>query len=473
MVSKFEPIDDVCPPPHRSTPTIAVLPAGCEVWEDFLDSIGVSLERFCHEVPCGWMLGYMEALGRAGVRTVLILLSARISSPLRFRHAASGAVISVLPVPTTYRTLRQKLIGSRSVLAETSERLPNYKRRARDTLFGVLDHLTPHLSTPLGLLRRELRREGCAAILCQEYEHFRFDTAILLGRLLRLPVFATFQGSTVELNAISRALRPLTIRGCSALFVAPTTEIERVRARYKVEAARVVQIFNPIDVESWRAEGREEARATYKLPPDARVAVWHGRVSVEQKGLDILLEAWEEVCHQRPGQTLRLLLMGSGPDVAQIRPRIASLANVLWIDEYVTDRDVIRRFLSAGDVYAFPSRYEGFAVAPLEAMACGLPVVAAQASGVSDIFAEGEASGGIVVPRGDAAAFARALGRVLDDAALGHALGRLARRRVEAAFSLEAIGLKLRSVLLRSGISAAASKSQRDLDRPPIDGDVS
>jgi glycosyltransferase involved in cell wall biosynthesis len=428
-------------PSQRSEdlPTIALLP-GSEVWEDFLDTIGVSLETFCREGPGGWMLGYIDALGRAGVRTALILFSARVSSPLRFGRAP-GTTISVLPVPAVYRVLRHRL-------ANSGGRGHRWLRMA-----------VAHLSTPLSLLVRELRRQGCQAILCQEYEEFRLETCVVLGRLLRLPVFATFQGADFEHNAISRALRPLTIRGCAGLFVAASTEIARVRARYKLPADRVAQVFNPVDVGMWGAFDRGDARAALDIPPDARVAVWHGRVALESKGLDVLLDAWARVCLERPGRDLRLLLMGTGEDADQLRRRLTGLPrpNVLWRDEYVTDRSVIRRWLSAGDVYAFPSRYEGFAVAPIEAMACGLPVVAAEASGVPDIFQGGAAAGGIVVPRGDATAFAGALGRVLDDAALGRELGRRARQRAEQAFSLEAVGRQLGDVLQRSGVGIRGS----------------
>jgi glycosyltransferase involved in cell wall biosynthesis len=278
----------------------------------------------------------------------------------------------------------------------------------------------------------------------------------LLGRMLRLPVYATFQGNDFERNPISRAVRPAAVRSCDGLFIGPGTEIERVRTRYKLPCERVVQVFNPVDLGLWDAIDRNEARAVFNLPHTARVAVWHGRVAIDSKGLDVLLDAWQHICQQRPEQDLRLLMMGTGQDADQLSQRLSSahISNIQWFNEYITDRKAILQFLSAGDVYAFPSRYEGFAVAPIEAMACGLPVVAAQASGIPDIFESDEASGGIVVPRGDATAFAQALGRVLDDEQLGRQLGRLARLRVEQAFSLEAVGMQLRSFLLRTGISA-------------------
>lgn len=464
---KYEVVEDAPPSRTQEEATIALLPAGGEVWEDFLDNIGVSLEQFCREGPGGWILGYSDALSRSGVRTVLILLSERVRSPLRFAHAGSGARITVLPVPRAYRALHNRLMNCRSLGGERGERRGGVKRSLWRSLCNVLQHAVPHLSTPLLLLARELRREGCTAILCQEYEFFRFDTCVLLGRFMRVPVFATFQGSDFEPNLIGRFLRPLTMRACSGLVVASGTEIERVGAHYSLQPGRVVQVFNPVDAEMWTATNRAAARAVFKLPENARVAVWHGRVIVELKGLDILLDAWERVCRERPGRDLRLLLMGTGCDAELMRQRIASLpmSNVLWINQYVTDRSEVRCFLSAGDVYAFPSRYEGFPVAPIEAMACGLPVVAAEASGIPDIFKGGEASGGIVVPRGNCDAFAEALGRVLDDQALGRNLGALARRRVEEAFSLERVGMLLRSFLLRSGIAATESEKLGTVNR--------
>jgi starch synthase len=201
----------------------------------------------------------------------------------------------------------------------------------------------------------------------------------------------------------------------------------------------------------WNAVDRKTARAALAIPSEARVAVWHGRVDIYRKGLDILTEAWRQLCQVRPGQDLRLLMVGTGDDAHRLRKRISAmhLEGVIWIDEYTLDRAALQIYLSAADVYIFPSRHEGFPVAPLEAMACGLPVVAADAPGIPDILDDPENSGGLVVPREDVAALTSAIARILDDRLWGQTLGRRARRRLENHFSLEVVGKQLRNFLCR------------------------
>jgi glycosyltransferase involved in cell wall biosynthesis len=82
-------------------------------------------------------------------------------------------------------------------------------------------------------------------------------------------------------------------------------------------------------------------------------------------------------------------------------------------------------------------------------MACGLPVVATNASGISDIFKRGEADGGVIVEPESVTSLAAAMARLLDDDKKRLEIGMCARARAEAAFSLSAVGRDLRRVLLR------------------------
>jgi glycosyltransferase involved in cell wall biosynthesis len=431
----------------KPQPTVALLPWG-DLIEDFLDSIGVSFEAFCREMNGGWMFGYIDALKSAGVHTVLICTSKRVARLSYHTHLPTGATICVLPVSKLYRAVRHYVPNPYGWTLR--EAVGDVHGGAREVFLRALRDAVSYLATPLFPLARELRRQGCQAILCQEYEYPRFDVCVALASLLRLPVFATFQGGDFQLSRLEPSTRPRALRASAGLIIAAQTEIERVQSHYKTPPPKLAQIFNPLNVAGWSAFDRSASRAAIGIPLDAEVVVSHGRIDIHRKGLDILLAAWEQLCGERPERDLRLLLVGTGSDAEKFHRMIGEkqLRGVVWIDQYVREQTIIQRYLSAADVYTLASRHEGFPVAPIEAMSCGLPVVATDAPGVADIFERGEAFGGIVVKREDPPALASALGRVLDNPAWGRELGRNARLRAETAFSHEAIGQQLRNFLL-------------------------
>lgn len=444
----------------KTEPTIALLHC-MDLIDDFLDHINISFETYCHEFVGSWMFGYINALKRVGVRTVLFCISARFSEPSRFTHVPTGTTICVLPASKSYlvyRSVRLKALSFYGASEGQTFKDIQDSNATRRSLLSKLKNLAQsvgtYLSTPLGLLTRELQREGCEAILCQEYEYARFDACVLLGKLLGLPVFATFQGGDSTHSFLEYPLRQLAFRGCTGVIISTQKEIERVRTRYKVPPTKIARIFDPMDTVTWHPVDRSQARAALNIPLDAQVVVCHGRIDFYRKGLDILMAAWKQICCERPNQDLRLLLVGTGSDADKLRECIAKmrLRGVMWRDEFVNDRAVLRLYLSAANVYTLASRQEGFPIAPLEAMACGLPVIATDAPGVPDILEGGEDSGGLVVPRENRQALALALGRVLDDEAWGRELGKRARRRVEDYFSPAVIGTQLRELMLKQKV---------------------
>lgn len=400
-----------------------------DLFEDFFDTIGVDLATFRTELSGGWLFGYVDALALHGVDTTLIHTSARVDEPTRFTHEPTGASVTILPAPRRHRLLRA------------------LHRRFRSR--KALSSLASYASIPVVALLRELRRCEAEAILTQEYEHARFDVLVALGKLTRLPVFATFQGGDAPHSRLERPVRRFTVRRCAGLIVGSSRERRRVERDYGLPPSRVAPIPNAMDVRTFEPMARAKARELLGIAPATRVVEWHGRVTIRRKGLDVLLEAWRQVCAQRAGTDLLLLLVGTGQDADEFRRRIAAtgLDSIRWRDEYVSDRAELLPYQSAADLFVLPSRHEGFPVAPIEAMAVGLPVVATDAPGLNDILPEGERSGGIVVPRDDAAALAEALGALVDDDERCRGLGRRARLRVESHYALEPVGLQLRMFL--------------------------
>lgn len=429
-------------------PTVALVAWGNEI-EDYLATVDVTLETFCTEFTGSWLFGYIDALTRANVRTVLILISGSVRVPTRFVHRPTQANVWVLPSTRLYRRLRRTIHNPYGRTVAQVFGATRGLRRLLWPFLAVLRELVLYLPTPPLALLRILRRERCTIMLCQEYEYPRFDVCVLLGRLFRVPVFASFQGGDYQRSRVERFLRPLSMRACTGLLIAAATEIHRVQTRYQVPSQKISTIVNPIDLSAWTITERATARLELAIPVEAQVVAWHGRVSIHKKGLDILLDAWQQVLAAHPGQDLRLLLVGTGHDAEELEQQIAAIhiQGIIWVDEFVHDRRVISTYLSAADLYVFPSRLEGFPVAPIEAMACGLPIVASAASGVPEIVGSEAEGAGLIVPVDDATALAEAMNRMLDDTTLRARLAGRARARAEQGFGLAAVGQRLRNFL--------------------------
>ena len=397
-------------------------------FEDYHDRIGVSLDTFRDELTGGWLFNYIEALERAGVRAVLFFVSARVDEIRRFTHRPTGVPVCVFPAPRIHVKLR------------------NARLRYR-TESGALTALATWTATPLRSLAREIRRESCVALLCQEYEFGRFDAIANLGLVMRLPVFATYQGANWRVSRLETPIRHVSMRLARGLVIASGNEAERVRSAYRLSTSKIARIPNPMDVEKWTPRDRVAARTRLGLPLGATIVEWHGNVQVRLKGLDILLDAWDEICSRIPEKELVLLLVGGGRDADLLRERIGRNPTIRWVDRYLHDRDLLWDHLSASDIYALPSRHEGFAVAAVEALACGVPVVASDVSGVREIVGEGEFAGGVIFPPENAPALTNSLHRLITDIELARRMGSAGRRRVEELFSLEVVGEQLRNFL--------------------------
>jgi glycosyltransferase involved in cell wall biosynthesis len=145
-----------------------------------------------------------------------------------------------------------------------------------------------------------------------------------------------------------------------------------------------------------------------------------------------------------PPEYARLEIFGDGPARGEIESAIASLA----LSDRVTLHGTVSGSadaLASMDVLVLPSEAEGMPVVPLEAMAAGVPVVATDVPGTRDVVTHERT--GVLVPPRDSAALARAIRRVLEDAALCERLIEAGRREVVARFTWPAVLEQYREVL--------------------------
>ena len=196
-------------------------------------------------------------------------------------------------------------------------------------------------------------------------------------------------------------------------------------------------IHNGVDLEPFRddraARSPQAVRAEMGIADDELVI---GAVGLlwPIKGHHVLLAAMPQVLSRFPHS--RLVLVGKGEAECTLK----ALAAQLEIAERVTFagwRADVPAVLSALDVYAQPSLSEGLPLAPIEASASGLPIVATRAGGMDQVIVHGET--GLLVPPGEPGLLAEALISVLADPSLACRLGTAARERAFSEFSAEAM----------------------------------
>ena len=163
--------------------------------------------------------------------------------------------------------------------------------------------------------------------------------------------------------------------------------------------------------------------------------------------MDVLLRALARL--RQGGVPFRARLAGPGRLLARHRAlaRRLGLGGAV-LPGFVADRG---QHLATADIFVLPSIQEGSgALALIEAMQAGLPIVASGIDGLREDICDGQ--NGVLVPPGDPEALAAALGALLGDAARRHRLGQAARRTYEERFAPEAFTAALGTVYQELGL---------------------
>lgn len=206
------------------------------------------------------------------------------------------------------------------------------------------------------------------------YGHFLYfagRAAVRVGERLGIPSFvAVGEGKfwTALRMGPKRARRDF--RSATGMLAVSTVLKEKLIAELDIPERKIAVFPNGVDLNRFRPRDRAEMRRKFGLPADVFVAVYVGNF-LEGKGVGVMAAALDGL----PGTGL--LFIGSGPH----RPEAA---NILFCGTLLHDQ--IPDILSAADVFVMPSFVEGSCNAVIEAMACGLPIVASNGRFHDDIL---------------------------------------------------------------------------------------
>jgi glycosyltransferase involved in cell wall biosynthesis len=274
------------------------------------------------------------------------------------------------------------------------------------------------------------------------------------------PVAAIARGSDMHgWHGVHPYCREHVVRVLDAVDL-PLANCEGLRRRAEAlapDAARRMEVvYNGCDAESFSPTAdRARLRRSLRLPVDAPILLCCATMAAH-KGYAELAAAWATFSLRHPAW--RLVTVGPVANRALARRLRAVCGDALHLVGAVP-ADRVRLYLQAADAYVQPSHYEGLANATLEAMACGLPVVATQVDGQVEAVRHGE-TGWLVPPR-DPCALAHALSELAADPAAASERGARARQHVIAHFDPVVQATRLAGLLAAVGRRQAPAVAGR------------
>jgi len=266
-----------------------------------------------------------------------------------------------------------------------------------------------------------------------------------VGRLAGVPVVTTvhsdlyYDYASPGKRRVFMGLEAVT-RRLSWRVIAVSDALSRTLLKRGYRREQLVVIRNALDVDAADAEiarAREhplDLKRLTGMPDQAYTVISVARLHAVKR-LDVLIEAVVQLptVNDRP---VHLVLVGDGAEADGLK-RLAHDGLPADRIHFLGARSDVFALLAEADVFAIPSQMEGFPIAPLEAMLCGLPVIASRVGGLPEIVAEGDDATGALVSPGDVNAFTQSLESILAHDERRTAMGKRAAERVRSHFALK------------------------------------
>jgi D-inositol-3-phosphate glycosyltransferase len=261
-----------------------------------------------------------------------------------------------------------------------------------------------------------------------------------LGRVRR-----QYQGDADQFPDQRFAIEERILREADAIIAECPQDREDMLRLYDADPSRIQIIPCGFDAAEFWPINKEQARLTLGLPADQPLILQLGRM-VPRKGIDNVIRGFAQLRKQYHVGAHLLIVGGESalpdPILTPEIGRLKTIAVELGVAEQVTfvgrkGREILKYYYSAADVFVTTPWYEPFGITPLEAMACGTPVIGADVGGIKFSVKAGET--GYLVPPQQPQRLAERLDELFQQPQLLRLLGQQAIRRAQEHFTWQKV----------------------------------
>jgi glycosyltransferase involved in cell wall biosynthesis len=305
-----------------------------------------------------------------------------------FARRPGNEVVAVAPVPYAPPWLP-------SSDYQRISRVPSWEQIGNLLTYHPRYPLVPGISMPLhgcfmfaGSVRlvRRLHRENKFSFIDAHYVYPDGFAAVLLGKVLGLPVFVSARGTDINLFPTFRTIRPMirwTLRRVAGA-ISVCTPLHEAMLQLGLPPEKGCVIGNGIDLERFQRVDSAVARKRLQLPENARILVAVGGL-IERKGFHYLIPALAKILPQHPA--VKLYIIGEGPWRKKLETLIVQHGLTGHVQLKGTQpNEELKFWYSAAQVSCLTSSREGWPNVLLESMACGTPAMATRVWGVPEVI---------------------------------------------------------------------------------------
>ncbi len=221
--------------------------------------------------------------------------------------------------------------------------------------------------------------------------HLNFTSAAyFLKRLKGIPYWTVAHG--VDAWNITNPTLKTALRHADRILAVSSYTRDRLLQEQKLDPAKISILPNTFDPSRFSiADKPKYLLDRYRLKPQQPVILTVGRLASTDayKGYDQIIQALPEIKHSIPD--VHYILVGKGDDKLRIEQLVTQLGlqNCVTLAGFVSDKELCAHY-NLCDVFAMPSRGEGFGIVYLEALACGKPTLGGNQDGAIDALCDGE-----------------------------------------------------------------------------------